>query len=416
MELKLDLTKTYGLALEGGGAKGAYQIGAWKALREAGLNVSAVSGTSVGALNGAMIVMDEPEQAVDLWSNIRFSQVMDVDDDEMKRLMSGSLTLQELKAALRSVVDVVRNRGFDVTPLRSWMSEVIDEEKIRSSDIDFFIVTYSLSDLQELELCARELEPGELYDMLLASAYLPAFRLEKLGGKYYADGGVHDVVPIHALVENGCKDIIALRIYGFGIEKRFKIPEDVHVVTVGPTVDLGNILNFDADQSRQNLRLGYFDAQRALYGLYGTAYYIERTLSEDAARALLIDYVGLGGRSLRELHEKALPQLARALGCRGDYYDLLIAAMEHDAAEFGLPQFEILADTALYARLMEQPDRLEIEALAEEAEDAAFATAAPEPDDDGRNPLEEGLQRIFHRILRRRRESEPAADTGEAEK
>ena len=35
MELKLDRNKTYGLALEGGGAKGAYQIGAWKALREA---------------------------------------------------------------------------------------------------------------------------------------------------------------------------------------------------------------------------------------------------------------------------------------------------------------------------------------------------------------------------------------------
>ena len=47
MELKLDRNKTYGLALEGGGAKGAYQIGAWKALREAGIRFSAVSGTSV---------------------------------------------------------------------------------------------------------------------------------------------------------------------------------------------------------------------------------------------------------------------------------------------------------------------------------------------------------------------------------
>ena len=57
MELKLDRNKTYGLALEGGGAKGAYQIGAWKALREAGIRFSAVSGTSVGALNGAMSVV-----------------------------------------------------------------------------------------------------------------------------------------------------------------------------------------------------------------------------------------------------------------------------------------------------------------------------------------------------------------------
>ena len=77
----------------------------------------------------------------------------------------------------------------------------MDADKVCHSDMDFFIVTYSLTDHQELELKASDLDKDELCDMLLASAYLPAFRLEKLGGKYYADGGVQDVVPIHALVE-----------------------------------------------------------------------------------------------------------------------------------------------------------------------------------------------------------------------
>ena len=407
MELKLDMNKTYGLALEGGGAKGAYQVGAWTALREAGLKLSAVSGTSVGALNGAMIVMDAPEEAAQLWANIRFSQVMDVDDEEMKRLMSGNLTLPELKSAMHSVADVVRNRGFDVTPLRNWMAEVVDEEKIRNSDIDFFIVTYSLTDRQELELKASELEPGELYDMLLASAYLPAFRLEKLGGKYYADGGVQDVVPIHALVENGCKDIIALRIFGFGIEKHFKLPDDVNITTIGPTVDLGNILNFDAEQSRQNLRLGYFDAQRVLYGLYGQTYYIDRTLTEDEARAHLIEYVGTGDHDLRELHEKVLPRLARSLDCKGDYYDLLIAAMEHDAVEFGIPQFEIMTDAALFDTLMAQPDRID----AEESEAGKDGDGASDRvEEDAPSKLEEGLQRMFHRILRHKRDKDAPED------
>lgn len=328
MELKLDRNKTYGLALEGGGAKGAYQIGAWKALREAGIRFSAVSGTSVGALNGAMIVMDDLEKAENVWNNIHFSQVMDVDDEEMRRLMNRDIPLSELKSTLRSVADIVRNRGFDVTPLRNWVTEVVDADKICHSDMDFFIVTYSLSDHQELELKASDLDEDELCDMLLASAYLPAFRLEKLGGKYYADGGVQDVVPIHALVENGCKDIIALRIFGFGIEKRFRIPDDVHVTTIGPTVDLGNILNFDAEQSRKNMRLGYFDAQRVLYGLYGSTYYIDRTMSEDAARQQLLEYLGTDDGSLRTFHEKTLPQIAKALKCDGDYYDLLIAVLE----------------------------------------------------------------------------------------
>ena len=40
----LDLTKEYGLVLDGGGARGAYQIGAWKALAEAGIKIKAVAG------------------------------------------------------------------------------------------------------------------------------------------------------------------------------------------------------------------------------------------------------------------------------------------------------------------------------------------------------------------------------------
>lgn len=48
MQAVIDLTKEYGLVLEGGGAKGAYQIGAWKALREAGVKLKGIAGTSVG--------------------------------------------------------------------------------------------------------------------------------------------------------------------------------------------------------------------------------------------------------------------------------------------------------------------------------------------------------------------------------
>ena len=55
MKPVIDLDVEYSLVLEGGGAKGAYQIGAWKALKEAGVKINAVAGTSVGALNGALI-------------------------------------------------------------------------------------------------------------------------------------------------------------------------------------------------------------------------------------------------------------------------------------------------------------------------------------------------------------------------
>ena len=63
MKPVIDLEKEYGLVLEGGGAKGAYQIGAWRALKEAGVKIKGVAGTSVGALNGALICMDDYENA-----------------------------------------------------------------------------------------------------------------------------------------------------------------------------------------------------------------------------------------------------------------------------------------------------------------------------------------------------------------
>ena len=89
MELKLDTSKEYGLVLEGGGAKGAYQIGAWRALRENGVKITGVSGTSVGALNGGMICMDDVDHAYEIWENISYSKIMDVDEDVYKRQVHG---------------------------------------------------------------------------------------------------------------------------------------------------------------------------------------------------------------------------------------------------------------------------------------------------------------------------------------
>ena len=122
MELRIDVSRSYALALEGGGAKGAYQIGAWKALREAGVKIDAVAGTSVGALNGALIVMGDLEKAEAIWENIRYSQVMDVDDETMSRLLKGDVKLDELDDVALQMLEIVKKRGFDVTPLREWIA------------------------------------------------------------------------------------------------------------------------------------------------------------------------------------------------------------------------------------------------------------------------------------------------------
>ncbi len=358
MELKLDNQLPYALALEGGGAKGAYQIGAWRALREAGVRVGAVAGTSVGAMNGALIAMGDLDKAEEIWKNIHFSQVMDVDDEAMRRLIHGDLGALDFRTASQQLRAVLRNRGFDVTPLYEWMKAVVNEDAVRASAMELYIVTFSLSDQKEMELRAKDLPEGTICDMLLASAYLPVFRNEKLGGKRYADGGFRDVLPLHVLIENGYKDIIALRLFGVGVERRTRIPPDVHVRVVQPTIDLGGTLNFEPEQSSLDMVAGYYDTQRLLYGLKGRTWYFDAQLSEEEAYDVLLpplrEYLRREGRgeTLRRTHEVVLPQLARRLDAgEGDYSDLLLAWLEALAEEAGLDRWHVYTEREMLEKL-----------------------------------------------------------------
>lgn len=357
MKLQLDTSIPYALALEGGGARGAYQIGAWRALREAGVTIGAVAGTSVGAINGAMIAMGDWEKARDIWENIRYSKVMDVDDEAMARILHRERRPGELRQTAGELMDTLRKGGLDVTPLRRWMSQVVDEEAIHRSHTELYIVTYSLTDQKVLELRAREMSREELCDMLLASAYLPVFRNEPLGGKRYVDGGVRDVLPLHVLLDNGWKNILAVRLYGFGVQRPVRIPQGVKIRTIEPTSELGGTLEFEPEKSRANMTAGYYDAMRLLYGLRGRRWYIDSQWSEQEAHAFLLNHVHpprtRDGRelTLREIHERHLPALARRLEVpNGDYRDIALAWLESAAETAGLDRWRIYTESELAAR------------------------------------------------------------------
>lgn len=365
MKLQLDKSKTYAIALEGGGARGAYQIGAWKALEEAGIRFNAVSGTSVGSLNGAMMAMRDLARAEEFWKNIRFSQVMRVDDTTMKRVFEKDFKRLDIKSLFSAAVDTVRQGGFDVEPLRALLREAIDAQAVLQSDVNFYLMTYSVTDHKELDVDVKTLAPDDLYDMLLASAYFPAFKHEKLGGKLYTDGGVLDVVPVHSLTSRGYRDLIVMRLYGFGIERRFRMPKDAHVTTIAPTRELGQVLNFSREQSCFDMRLGYHDAKRVLYGLYGRDYYIDRTLDEQAAYEILKSmclHRDASG-SLRQVNESALPALAKLCGQKqGDYYDLFVAMLEKAAGELHIDPFAIVTDAELYDAIRRRGQSLQPDA------------------------------------------------------
>lgn len=351
MELKLDRTKEYAVALEGGGARGAYEIGVWQALEEAGIRCSAVAGTSVGALNGALMAMRDMKTALSVWSDIRLSDVMALNEresTEFAELLQGRMKLGEVRQLLPQLGGVIRNRGIDVAPLRAWVRETVDPERIRSSPVSLFVTTFCISDKKALELKLNDMDGEEILNMLLASAYHPAFRSEPLGGKFYADGGFVDALPIHVLTENGYKNIIAVHMNGFGRQRHFRLPADVSVTHVKPVADLGGALNFSAEQARMDMRIGYFDCRRVLYGLYGQKYYVIRSMDDRSALELLLERDR--PERLRDYLEKQLPAQARRLGVRGgDYYELMLARVEELAERKGLPKLREWDDGELIA-------------------------------------------------------------------
>jgi len=354
MHLQFDTSKTYAIALEGGGAKGAYEVGVWRALDEAGVRYNAVSGTSVGALNGALMVMRDLPRAIDAWSNIQISKIIDLGDmdpDDYKRLLDGKFDADDWQL-FPLAIGLIRNRGLNVAPLRAWVRELVDAHKIKSSDVDFYVSTFSLTDLKALEVHVKDLPEDQICDMLLASAYHPSFRLEKLGSKFYADGGFVDSLPLHSLVEAGYRDIIAVRIPGPGIERYFKVPDDMNVTTIQTYADLGSMLNFDAEQARRDMEIGYLDARRVLYGLGGRLYYVERSMSELEALNWILAHASFGKKGMREYLERELPRIARQMdAAAADYYDLMLALAEQRAQARKIPPLRIYTDRELLALL-----------------------------------------------------------------
>ncbi|MGE9881791.1 ornithine carbamoyltransferase [Blautia obeum] len=332
----IDTSKEYGLVFDGGGARGAYQIGAWKALTEAGVKINAVAGTSVGALNGALVCMGDVEKAEDIWKQMTFSTVMDIDDDWMERLFQKEMSLREFLNELKTLL---KDGGVDITPLRQLIHETINEEAIRRSGKEFCLLTFSLSEFRELDLEMEEIPEGMLEDFLLASAYLIGFKNERIHGKKYIDGGVVNNVPLGSLVKRGYKDIIEVRIYGPGREPKVRMPDDGVKYEIAPRVKLGSIIEFSGKRSRQNLMIGYYDAKRMVYGLEGFMYYLEQTHDEAYYEELM--------KEIREI-EKAEIAFVLKLPLGFSDQELFMGMLEAAAKLLRIPKYQIYTVDELY--------------------------------------------------------------------
>lgn len=246
------------LVLSGGGSRGAYEAGAWQALTELGIDIDIVTGTSVGAINGAMVCQGDLELTIDLWRETETHMIFDMPE--------GSQTIDYAK-------EIVINKGAGTTGLRELLNKYIDEEKVRSSAVDYGLVVVELASLKPHFLFREDIKKGQLIDYILASSSIfPAVHAYQIDGKEYIDGGYADVLPVEMALNKGADKIFAVKLNAIGILRHEPLKNAGDLTIIESKWNLGSTLVFDVNNSRRIMRLGYLDTMKAL-GVYDGEYY-----------------------------------------------------------------------------------------------------------------------------------------------
>jgi NTE family protein len=359
----------YGLVLEGGGGKGAYQVGACKALDYIGVNFAAVAGTSVGALNGAMIVQGDLEKAYELWYDIDPSKVIKLTDQELKELSIGGLRGTRLNTRIKHLKKIIMDKGLDIEPLIHLVTNFVDEEKIRNSGIDFGIVTFDLTYRKPVEIYLEDIPHGKLADYLIASASFPGFKLKEIDGRVFMDGGICNSLPINLVAEKGYKDVIVIRTFSFGRERRINT-EGLNLTYITPSESLGAMLDFSSQHSRRNLKMGYFDTLKVFNKLKGKLYYINSHEDDDFFIKYLMNLeddkierigklIGIEqSRGKRLLFEYIIPKISDIMGIsqKASYEDISIAMIENTAQAHGIERFKVYSLEELFSEIAPKLD------------------------------------------------------------
>ncbi len=288
--------KGIGLVFAGGGGKGAYEIGIWKYLHELGIDqyVQAVSGTSVGALNAALFVGSDFEDAEQIWLSIEREKVLAPKEISIEEIMEwlsdgtlggivsdalgpdapfllGKVTHTIRKLALSISLLAFSDYRFSNKGLRELINQGIDFDRLNDSGIPCFVTCLKYPYFSTERFKLNGYKPKDVISLLLASSAIPfVFKPVKYKGEYYCDGGVPglgDNIPIAPVYDYGVENIIVIHLSQDAYIDKALFPK-ARIFEVFPSVDLGDALtgtlDFTPDGAERRISLGYKDAKEWL--------------------------------------------------------------------------------------------------------------------------------------------------------
>ena len=338
------------LVLAGGGARGSYQVGVWKALMELDWHPQIITGTSVGSLNGAMFALDLYETARDMWLTIRSKDVMELPED--------NADLSALHSFLRRVV---KAGGMDVSPLEEIVERVLDEDALRKAEIRFGLVTVEQRGLKPRELPLEQIPEGRVKDYLMASAAcFPALQARDIDGVKFLDGGYSDNMPTGLAKDMGAEELVCVDLEGVGITR----PNLTGLPTtmIRSYWELGDILHFDPDTARRNMELGYYDTLRAFGRLRGCAYAVDNGPESSADAEAFRSRFDAVQKMVRDKYPVTLTADAALLLSK--MKDTALAPLETVAEDVGVDPAQYYTTRSLGEAFLAKCDRARMESFA----------------------------------------------------
>ncbi len=249
------------IVLSGGGAKGAYEVGVWKALRKLHIKYQIVTGTSIGALNGLMMAQNEFYKCLKLWENINY----DILYDNFKKIGNS-------KEMYLEYLNKIFDGGIDTKKIENIIEEHYKPNKLYNSKVSFGVVSYNLSTKKVVYSTKKNTRPDKLKKYILASATcFPVFKPTKIGKDILVDGGYYDNLPINLAIDLGATEIIAVDLRALGLKKRIR-NKDIKITYISPNNKLDSFLMFESNVAKRMINLGYNDTLKKFGKLEGNLY------------------------------------------------------------------------------------------------------------------------------------------------
>ena len=213
------------LLLQGGGALGSYQAGAYQALAEANLEPEWVAGISIGAVNSALIAGNPPETRVEklreFWEavstpplGVPYLKSIEIADEFSRRFVNQTRALGILLFGAphffepripsplfwpSNLVDTVSH--YNVAPLKATLERLVDFDRINAGNMRFSVgaVNVRTGNFTYFDSTTHRITPAHV----IASGSLPpGFPATEIDGEYYWDGGLVSNTPLQWVLDS----------------------------------------------------------------------------------------------------------------------------------------------------------------------------------------------------------------------